>query len=64
VDLWSRVAGREALPYVIQTEPTSARLLEATRQGRIDVAVGCLSSRRNGCGPPAFPYPSRRMAWR
>jgi ABC-type amino acid transport substrate-binding protein len=43
VDLWSRVAGREALPYVIQTEPTSARLLEATRQGRIDVAVGCLN---------------------
>lgn len=43
VELWQRVADRERLPYVLVPSETAAELLEATRRGAIDVAIGCLT---------------------
>jgi len=43
VDLWSRIATEEALPYVIQAQPDTRTLLQAVRRGDIDLAVGCLN---------------------
>jgi len=43
VTLWQTVANREALPYVLTGYPSAQALLEATRQGRTDVGVGCIT---------------------
>ncbi|MCP9772620.1 transporter substrate-binding domain-containing protein [Synechococcus sp. Tobar12-5m-g] len=43
VDLWSRIATEEGLPYVIQAQPDTATLLEAVERGDLDIAVGCLN---------------------
>ena len=43
VELWARVAQREALPYVLVPMPSIRAMLEATRSGRLDVAVECIN---------------------
>ncbi|MCT0231747.1 transporter substrate-binding domain-containing protein [Synechococcus sp. CS-1324] len=43
VDLWSRIATEEALPYVIKAQPDTRALLQAVQSGEIDLAVGCLN---------------------
>jgi polar amino acid transport system substrate-binding protein len=43
VDLWNRIATREQLPYVVSEWPSVREMLEASRAGRLDVAVGCLN---------------------
>jgi polar amino acid transport system substrate-binding protein len=43
VDLWSRIATREGLPYVLHKWSSVSALLEATGRGEVDVAVGCLN---------------------
>ncbi len=43
VDLWSRIAREERLPYVMEPKADLASLLEAVRRGEVDVAVGCLN---------------------
>ena len=43
VDLWNRIATRERLPYVVSEWPSVREMLEATREGRLDVAVGCIN---------------------
>ena len=43
VDLWNRVATREQLPYVVSEWPSVRQMLEASREGRLDVAVGCIN---------------------
>lgn len=43
VDLWNRVATREQLPYVVSEWPSVREMLEATRRGSLDVAVGCIN---------------------
>ncbi|MEA5391271.1 transporter substrate-binding domain-containing protein [Cyanobium gracile UHCC 0139] len=43
VDLWNRVASLESLPYVVSEWPSVRQLLEASRVGRLDVAVGCIN---------------------
>lgn len=43
VDLWSRVAREERLPYVMEPKKDLPSLLEAVRRGEVDVAVGCLN---------------------
>lgn len=43
VDLWNRIATREQLPYVVSEWPSVRKMLEATRQGSLDVAVGCIN---------------------
>lgn len=43
VELWARVAQRVALPYVLVPMPSINAMLEATRMGRLDVAVECIN---------------------
>jgi ABC-type amino acid transport substrate-binding protein len=43
VDLWSRIATLERLPYVVSEWPSVRAMLEASREGRLDVAVGCIN---------------------
>ena len=43
VDLWSQIAQREAIPYVLQPMPSIQAMLEATRKGQLDVAVECVN---------------------
>ena len=43
VDLWNQIATRDQLPYVVSEWPSVREMLEASRAGRLDVAVGCLN---------------------
>lgn len=43
VELWARVAQREALPYVLVPMPSIRAMLEATRNAQLDVAVECIN---------------------
>ncbi|MFM7754201.1 MAG: transporter substrate-binding domain-containing protein [Cyanobium sp.] len=43
VELWQRIADQEKLPYVLVVGESTAALLEATRRGELDVAIGCLT---------------------
>jgi ABC-type amino acid transport substrate-binding protein len=43
VDLWTRVATEERLPFVLQERPNLNALLDATRRQEVDVAVGCIN---------------------
>ena len=43
VDLWTRVATEERLPFILKEWPNLRALLEATRRGEVDVAVGCIN---------------------
>lgn len=43
VNLWNRVATEEKLPFILQEWPNSRALLEATRRGEVEVAVGCIN---------------------
>lgn len=42
-ELWNRVASRESLAFRLSAWPSTGDLLEATRTGVIDVAVGCIN---------------------
>ncbi|KAF0654238.1 amino acid ABC transporter substrate-binding protein/signal transduction system [Cyanobium sp. Copco_Reservoir_LC18] len=43
IDLWNRVATLEEIPYVVSQWPSVRQMLEASREGRLDVAVGCIN---------------------
>ncbi|MFN9644613.1 MAG: substrate-binding periplasmic protein [Cyanobacteriota bacterium] len=43
VDLWTRVATEEKLPFLLQDYPNLRELLAATRRGEVEVAVGCIN---------------------
>jgi ABC-type amino acid transport substrate-binding protein len=43
VELWQSIANQEGIPYVLVPGETSASLLEATRRGELDVAIGCIT---------------------
>ncbi|MEB3318640.1 MAG: transporter substrate-binding domain-containing protein [Cyanobacteriota bacterium] len=43
VDLWTRVATEEKLPFILQEWPNLTALLAATRRGEVEVAVGCIN---------------------
>ena len=43
IDLWNQVATLEHLPYVVTEWPSVRQMLEASREGRLDVAVGCIN---------------------
>ncbi len=57
VDLWSRIATRERLPYVVSVWPSVRELLAASRDGRLDVAVGCLNVSPDRLGRYRFSLP-------
>jgi len=43
VQLWTRIAQRENLPFVLRPMPSIRAMLEATRRNEIDVAVECIN---------------------
>jgi len=43
VRLWSQIAQRERIPYVLEPMPSIKAMLEATTTGRLDVAVECIN---------------------
>jgi ABC-type amino acid transport substrate-binding protein len=43
VDVWTRVATEEQLPFILQEWPNLRALLAATRRQEVDVAVGCIN---------------------
>jgi ABC-type amino acid transport substrate-binding protein len=43
VELWQRIADQERLPYVLVPGENVASLLDATRRGDLDVAIGCIT---------------------
>jgi len=42
VDLWERIATRDAIPFVFSEWPSIIAMLQATRDGRLDVAAYCI----------------------
>lgn len=43
VELWSELAQREAIPFVFISQPTTKKLLEETKNGSVDIGVGCIN---------------------
>lgn len=57
VDLWTRVATEERLPFILQEWPNLRALLEATRRQEVDVAVGCINLSPERLRTIAFSLP-------
>lgn len=43
VDLWTKVATEEKLPFILQEWPNLRALLAATQRKAVDVAIGCIN---------------------
>jgi len=57
VDLWNRVATEEKLPFILEEWPTLRSLLQATRDNKVDVAVGCINLAPERIASTAFSLP-------
>ncbi|MFN6351530.1 MAG: transporter substrate-binding domain-containing protein [Cyanobacteriota bacterium] len=57
VDLWSRVATEEKLPYLLEEWPNLQSLLNATRRNQVDVAVGCINLSPDRLATTSFSLP-------
>ncbi len=57
VELWQRIADQERLPYVLVARESTASLLEATRRGELDVAIGCITVSPERLGSNRFSLP-------
>jgi len=57
VDLWQFVAARERLAYTLEPYPNARALLEASRQGAVDLGVGCLTITPERVGTYRFSLP-------
>lgn len=64
VELWELIARREGLAYLMSGYPTPRSLLEATRNGQVDVGVGCLTMAPERVGIYRFslPFQERGLA--
>ena len=57
VDLWNRVAMEEKLPFILEDWPNLRALLQATRDNKVDVAVGCINLSPERIATTAFSLP-------
>jgi polar amino acid transport system substrate-binding protein len=57
VTLWTRVATEEKLPFILQEWPNLRSLLNATRRGDVEVAVGCVNLSPDRLESIAFSLP-------
>ena len=57
VDLWQFVAARDRLAYTLEPYPNARALLEASRQGVVDLGVGCLTITPERVGTYRFSLP-------
>ena len=61
VDLWSRLASRERLPFILETRSTAASLLQDVQAGSLDVGVGCLTITPERVNDVRFSLPFQEM---
>ncbi len=61
VELWSRLASRERLPFILETRPTAAALLQDVQAGSLDVGVGCLTITPERVNDVRFSLPFQEM---
>jgi polar amino acid transport system substrate-binding protein len=61
VELWSRLARREGLPYVLSSRSTPAALLAAVENSTLDVGVGCLTITPERVNAVRFSLPFQEM---
>ncbi|MFM2079591.1 MAG: hypothetical protein RLZZ219_273 [Cyanobacteriota bacterium] len=61
VELWSRLAGRESLPFIFEARPTAAAVLRDVQDGRLDVGVGCLTITPERVNEVRFTLPFQEM---
>ena len=57
LELWTRIATRERLPFVLVEQTSAQNLLEAARRQEVDVAVGCLNVSPERLGRYRFSLP-------
>jgi ABC-type amino acid transport substrate-binding protein len=61
VELWSRLANGERLPYVLESRPSAASLLRDVQRGTLDVGVGCLTITPERVNQVRFTLPFQEM---
>jgi ABC-type amino acid transport substrate-binding protein len=61
VELWSRLAGREGLPFVFEARPSAAAVLADVQRGVLDVGVGCLTITPERINAMRFSLPFQEM---
>ena len=61
VELWSRLASSERLPFIHETRPTAAALLQDVQAGSLDVGVGCLTITPERVNDVRFSLPFQEM---
>ena len=57
IDLWRLIAAREGIPYKISEWPSINAMLDATRDGTLDVAVECINISPERLGRYQFSLP-------
>lgn len=57
LDLWTRVATEEKLPFILEDWPNLGALLQATRENKVDVAVGCINLSPERIATTGFSLP-------
>ncbi len=57
IDLWRLIAAREGIPYKISEWPSINAMLDATRDGTLDVAVECVNVSPDRLGRYQFSLP-------
>ena len=57
IDLWRLIAAREGIPYKVSEWPSINAMLDATRDGRLDVAVECINISPDRLGRYQFSLP-------
>jgi len=57
VELWTRIANRERLPFVLSEWSSVQSLLDASSRAEVDVAVGCLNVSPERLGRYRFSLP-------
>ena len=61
VELWSHLASRERLPFLLEARPTAAALLRDVQSGVLDVGVGCLTITPERVNSVRFSLPFQEM---
>lgn len=61
VELWSRLASGERLPFVLESRPSAASLLRDVQRGHLDVGVGCLTISPERVNRVRFTLPFQEM---
>jgi polar amino acid transport system substrate-binding protein len=61
VELWTRLASIERLPFILEARPSAAALLRDVQAGSLDVGVGCLTITPERVNNVRFSLPFQEM---